>query len=129
MLTIRRKPNRSHLETPGFSYCLSRGVKVFRRCQERTANQESLPPNICYTRRHLHPRLLMESRGNKFGTVQFFGKFGKYTKKLFLRVYCIRQPSSIHIPLCATICRVIWACHVAIHHIEQRVGTNASRPT
>lgn len=36
------------------------------------ANQESLPPSICYTRRHLHPRLLMESAENKFGTVQFF---------------------------------------------------------
>lgn len=55
--------------------------------RERTDVHRRIPslPHICYTRRHLHPRLPVESAENKFGSVQFFKKswkvFCEYWKK------------------------------------------------
>lgn len=89
--------------------------------RERTDVHRRIPslPHICYTRRHLHPKLLVESAENKFGSVHFFKKswkvFCEYWKKKYISWY-----TSGFLLLCASICRAIWACHVAVNHIEQQ---------
>lgn len=62
----------------------------------------------------------MESVENKFGAVQFLIKTENTQKKVFFESIEDKRPRyTSGFPLCATICRAIWACRVAMHHIEQ----------
>lgn len=127
MLTIRRKPNCSHLEPPGFSDCLA-DVRHWRiststSARKRTVVQTKIPSlHIWYTR---SSSKAPNGKCGEINSVQFFlfcfFSVGKYTTKSFWECWKEQTPQyTSGFLLCATICRAIWACHVAVHHIEQQ---------
>lgn len=101
MLTIRRRKTK----IVPISRCLAsqtlccEASTYWDSARKRLVQEPRICPSthICYERRHLHPRLLMESAENKFGTVQSLENTKNVFSFFFFWEYRRQKPIDTHL--------------------------------